>query len=117
MKGITMICALGVLACAVASPADHYTDRFDNINIDDILNNPRLLNAYINCVLDKGKCTSEGKELKSHISDALENHCEKCTEKQRQGTRTVLAYLINNKPATWNQLTAKSIPMEICRSV
>ncbi|CAH4030432.1 allergen Tha p 1-like [Pieris brassicae] len=105
-----IICVLGVLAVTAALPADHYTDRFDNININDILNNPRLLNAYINCVLDKGKCTSEGKELKSHISDALVTNCEKCTDKQRKGTRTVISHLINNKPQEWQLLTAKYDP-------
>ncbi|CAG4947241.1 unnamed protein product [Colias eurytheme] len=109
MKG-AVLCVLGLIAVAAALPQLQYTDRFDNINIEEILGNPRLLKAYINCVLDKGKCTNEGRELKSHIREALENHCAKCTETQRKGTRTVIGHLINQDPTSWNQLVDKYDP-------
>lgn len=44
---------------------DKYTTRYDNIDIDRILHSKRLLQNYVNCLLDKGPCTAEGKELKS----------------------------------------------------
>lgn len=53
-----------LLALFVVTYADQYTDRYDNINIDEILSNKRLLTSYIKCILDKGRCTPEGKELK-----------------------------------------------------
>lgn len=43
---------------------EKYTDRFDSIDIDEILANRRLLVPYLKCALDKGRCTPEGKELK-----------------------------------------------------
>ncbi|XP_050352537.1 allergen Tha p 1-like [Nymphalis io] len=109
MKSIIVLCFLALVAFAAARP-DKYTDRFDNINIDEILSNRRLLTAYISCVLEKGKCTNDGRELKSHIKDALENRCEKCTEVQRNGTRTVIRHLINNEQGYWDQLVAKYDP-------
>lgn len=42
-----------------------YTTKYDNIDIDRILVSQRLLRNYVNCLLDKGPCTPEGKELKS----------------------------------------------------
>ncbi|CAK1552547.1 unnamed protein product, partial [Leptosia nina] len=59
---------------------------------------------------DIGRCTNEGKELKLHISEALATNCQKCTDKQRKGTRTVIAHLINNNQDAWEQLTAKYDP-------
>jgi hypothetical protein len=43
---------------------EKYTTRYDNINVDDILASDRLLKNYVNCLLDKGRCTPEGAELK-----------------------------------------------------
>lgn len=45
--------------------AETYTNKFDNVDIDQILKNDRLLKNYVNCVLDKGKCSPDGAELKS----------------------------------------------------
>lgn len=42
-----------------------YTSRFDNVDVDKILKNDRILNNYIKCLLEKGPCTQEGRELKS----------------------------------------------------
>jgi hypothetical protein len=43
---------------------EKYTTRYDNINVDEILESDRLRDNYINCVLEKGKCTPEGTELR-----------------------------------------------------
>ncbi|XP_047521400.1 allergen Tha p 1-like [Pieris napi] len=100
-----------VFCCVlVAVFAEKYTDKYDNINLQEILENDRLLEAYIDCVLDKGKCSAEGKELKDHILEALETGCSKCTEAQEKGTRTVIEHLINKKKAVWEELCAKYDP-------
>lgn len=44
---------------------DTYTTKFDNIDYEEILRSDRLLKNYINCLLDRGGCTAEGKELRS----------------------------------------------------
>lgn len=45
-----------------------YTTKYDNIDIDRVLHSKRLMRNYVNCLLDKGPCTPEGKELKSKFS-------------------------------------------------
>lgn len=61
MKGLV----LAVLSAIVAlSTAEQYTDRYDDFDFDEVLANRRLLNPYVKCILDKGRCTPEGKELK-----------------------------------------------------
>ncbi|CAK1584488.1 unnamed protein product [Parnassius mnemosyne] len=109
MKSFVVVCFFAVVGVALGRP-EHYTDRYDNVNLDEILGNRRLLEPYVKCMLDKGKCTPDGKELKSHIQEALENNCGKCTEKQKSGTRRVIGHLINNEKDYWNQLTAKYDP-------
>nr|QGH51247.1 putative chemosensory protein 4 [Conopomorpha sinensis] len=103
-----------VLSCmavaAYARPDSTYTDKYDQVNLDEILSNPRLRIPYIKCLLDQGKCSPEGKELKAHISEAMSNKCGKCTAKQREGSRVVIGYIINHEPEYWQQLTAKYDP-------
>lgn len=55
-----------VTVVASANPPS-YTSKFDSIDIERVLNNSRILTQYINCLLDVGSCTSEGRELKSKI--------------------------------------------------
>ena len=53
-----------VAVVAAVSAASEYTTRFDNIDLDEILNNDRLLQSYVKCILKDGNCTPDGKELK-----------------------------------------------------
>nr|ANA75025.1 putative chemosensory protein 7 [Ectropis obliqua] len=111
MKGIVCVCLFAMAAAALARPdGDHYTDKYDNINVDEILENSRLRDPYLSCVLDVGKCAPEAKELKSHIKEALETHCLKCTDIQKKQTKKVIKYLINNREEDWKKLCDKYDP-------
>jgi hypothetical protein len=55
-----------------------YTTKYDGVNLDEILKSDRLLNNYFKCLMDKGKCTPDGTELKKTLPDALKTGCEKC---------------------------------------
>lgn len=59
---VAMVLLLGIV-CVVM--AQKYPNKFDNVNIDSVLNNDRVLSNYIKCLLEKGACTHEGRELKS----------------------------------------------------
>ena len=65
MKSYIVLCVVSLAVMAYARPeGSHYTDRYDNINLDEVLSNRRLLVPYIKCILDQGKCAPDGKELK-----------------------------------------------------
>lgn len=89
MKFLIACVFLSVLACALAD--DTYTDKWDNLDLDEILSSDRLLNKYVECLLDKGRCAPDAKTLKDTLPDALENECSKCTEKQKDGSTKVRA--------------------------
>ncbi|XP_013187515.2 allergen Tha p 1 [Amyelois transitella] len=110
MKACIALCLFALVAAALARPQSHYTDRYDNMDLNEILNNRRLLIPYIQCVLGEGKCTPDGRELKSHIREALENDCAKCTDNQREGSRRVIAHLIKHEAGYWDKLKAKYDP-------
>lgn len=66
MKSV-LVLIFAVVAVAVASrlPRDtKYTTKYDNVDLEEILKSERLLTNYYNCLMDTGKCTPDGSELK-----------------------------------------------------
>lgn len=93
-----------------------YTNKFDNIDIDQILKSDRLLTNYYKCLMDEGRCTPEGTELKRVLPDALATECSKCSEKQREVTEKVIKFLVDNKPEMWKKLSKKYDPEGVYRN-
>lgn len=46
-----------------------YTNKYDNVDVEKILTNNRVLTNYIKCMMEEGPCTPEGRELKSKCQD------------------------------------------------
>lgn len=111
---ILVVCMFAGLVAA--GPQKEYTNKFDNINVDDVLSNNRILNNYIKCIMDKGPCTPEGRELKRLLPDALESECSKCTDVQRRNSNKVINYLRANKPGEWKLLLDKYDSKGVYRS-
>jgi hypothetical protein len=63
---IVGLCCLLALECVVVL-SDKYSSRYDTIDLDAILRNNRALNGIIKCILEKGPCSPEGRELKSKM--------------------------------------------------
>ncbi|KAG5326575.1 PEB3 protein, partial [Acromyrmex heyeri] len=90
------------------SGATHmYTTKFDNVDVDAILSNDRLLNGYVGCLLDKNPCTPDAAELKKNLPDALEHDCAGCSEAQKNMADKISHHLIDNKPDDWKLLEDK----------
>lgn len=51
-----------------------YDNKFDNINVDEILGQERLLNNYIKCLEGLGPCTPDGKMLKGEFTIHILNN-------------------------------------------
>jgi Insect pheromone-binding family, A10/OS-D len=63
MKTFALTCA-ALLAVALAQSEEKYSRRYDNIDVNTIFRSSRLLNNYVDCLLDKKPCPPEGKDLK-----------------------------------------------------
>lgn len=102
------------LVLAVAYAAEQvYTTKYDNINVDQILGNNRLLDNYIRCLLDKGRCTPDGQELKRIVPDAITDGCAKCNPKQTEVTKKVIRHIYTKRRADWEKLIKKYDPQNI----
>ncbi|XP_063626325.1 ejaculatory bulb-specific protein 3-like [Cydia splendana] len=111
MKSILV--TIAVLFTLVLAESEKYTEKYDSLDIDAIIGNKRLMAAYVRCVLEKGKCTPEGRLLKAHITDALQTGCSKCTIAQKGGMRKVIHHLIKEEPEAWAALLDKYDPKKV----
>lgn len=112
MKLLLVITLACVAVIVYAKPAQ-YTDKWDHINVDEVLESQRLLKGYVDCLLDRGRCTPDAKTLKETLPDALEHECSKCTEKQKEGADKVIRHLVNKRPELWKELAIKYDPDDI----
>lgn len=62
---LCVLCGLLVAVAVQGATTGGYNTRLDSVDVDKILANPRVLSNYVKCIVDKGPCTSEGKEIKS----------------------------------------------------
>nr|AEE61841.1 unknown [Dendroctonus ponderosae] len=53
-----------VVCCAfiglVLADTPKYTTKYDNVDLEEIIKSDRLMKNYVNCLLEKGKCTPDG---------------------------------------------------------
>lgn len=112
MKKLVIFCSLLSLVLA----AKQYTNKYDNVNVDQILKNSRLLDNYLRCLLDLGRCTADAQELKAIVPDAITDGCGKCSEKQRETSEKVIRHLVKNRPKDWGKLLKKYDPQGIYKA-
>nr|XP_014097578.1 ejaculatory bulb-specific protein 3 isoform X2 [Bactrocera oleae]XP_014097579.1 ejaculatory bulb-specific protein 3 isoform X2 [Bactrocera oleae]XP_036222533.1 ejaculatory bulb-specific protein 3 isoform X2 [Bactrocera oleae] len=105
-----------IVAVQYGSAQKQYTNKFDNVDVDGVLSNNRILTNYIKCLMDKGPCTQEGRELKKLLPDALQTDCSKCTDTQRKNSQKVINFLRVNRPGEWKLLLDKYDSKGIYRS-
>lgn len=62
---IVLVLILLSVGFGIINAEEKYTTKYDNINIEDVIENERLLKNYVDCLLGRGPCTPDGFELKS----------------------------------------------------
>lgn len=71
MPKFSFVCILTVVIIVIVSGIDcddTYDGKYDNVDIDEILKSERLLTNYVNCLMDEGPCTEDGRELKGEFN-------------------------------------------------
>ncbi|CAH0401226.1 unnamed protein product [Chilo suppressalis] len=104
---------------------EFYDAKYDDFDIEPLLENDRILQGYTKCFLDEGPCTPEAKDFKSKlllsqiltvkqplnnlevIPEALETSCGKCSPKQRILIKKVIRAMMEKHPDSWNKLVDK----------
>ncbi|XP_014277055.1 ejaculatory bulb-specific protein 3 [Halyomorpha halys] len=96
--------------CQAAATQQSYTDKWDRIDVDQILKNDRILKKYVDCLMDRGKCSPDAQELRKVLPEAIQTECAKCTDSQKRMAGKALSYILQNKRNYWNELIGKYDP-------
>ncbi|KAK9877409.1 hypothetical protein WA026_018522 [Henosepilachna vigintioctopunctata] len=107
--GITLLCLASVFG------EDKYTSKYNNIDLDAIIRNERLLKVYFRCLTEGVGCTPEGNHLRKVLPEAIQTGCAKCTEEHKRGARKVVKFLMEEKPQFWEKLVNFYDPDKIFR--
>ncbi|XP_044745729.1 eukaryotic translation initiation factor 4 gamma-like [Coccinella septempunctata] len=110
---VEVVVTVAVIVIAKGSPIQFYATKYDHLDIEEILNNRRMVKYYANCLLSRGPCTPQGAELKRILPEALETNCLRCTEKQKAVTYQSIKRLKKEYPKTWALLETKWDPNNV----
>ncbi|XP_012533235.1 ejaculatory bulb-specific protein 3 [Monomorium pharaonis] len=98
------------LMCVVAE--ELYTDKYDDLDVVNILQNDKLRGQYHGCFMETSPCvTADAKFLKDIFFDALQTKCRRCTEKQKEQMNLIVEWYTKNKPEEWEGIVARSIEL------
>jgi len=106
MKSVLLFCIISLVLVAVNAQLS----RLANFDIDVLLKNDRILNNYMKCILDKGPCTNDGRDLKRHLPEALDTTCGQCSHKQKKDTKRLINHLETKKRQIFTEVQAKYDP-------
>ncbi|XP_024217760.1 ejaculatory bulb-specific protein 3 [Halyomorpha halys] len=87
-----------------------YQTRFETVDVDSILNNRRLMDAYTKCYLDKGPCAPPAREAKKYFAEIFRTNCGKCSREQKKQIKTAFSKLITVRPQDFQKIFAKYNP-------
>ncbi|XP_018044629.1 PREDICTED: putative odorant-binding protein A10 [Atta colombica] len=105
---IVMIIAVA-LACVFAEE-ELYSNRYDDINIHEILANEKLRMQYYKCLLGTAPCkTADAKFFAGIVNEAMQTQCRKCSEKQKELLNVLSDWFTKNRPEEWEALVKKTI--------
>jgi len=65
---LALVLLFDFVSSVLVSGTEYYAETFDNVNVDTILNSDRLFNQYMDCILDVGPCTADGRTLRCKCS-------------------------------------------------
>lgn len=109
--GLALVCVCCALAAsALAEEEGLYSDKYDYVDVDNILSNPRIREQYYNCFLGSSTCvTPDAKFFKDKFPEAIVTKCKRCTEKQKESFEKIVLYYTEKEPEKWNVILTKSI--------
>ncbi|KAL4715055.1 hypothetical protein ACJJTC_003206 [Scirpophaga incertulas] len=99
-----------LLAAAVATVVC-YDEKYDKIDVDKIINDDTLFQAYIDCMLDKGPCDQENSaDFKKLLPEVISTTCEKCSPIQKKNVKKTVRAITEKKPEMFKEFIAKYDP-------
>ncbi|XP_012217907.1 ejaculatory bulb-specific protein 3 [Linepithema humile] len=105
-----VVILISIALVYVLAEEELYSDKYDDVNIANILQNNKLREQYYKCFMDTGPCiTGDAKFFKQFFSEAFQTKCKRCTEKQKHHLDTLVDWYTTNNPVQWEAIVKKTI--------
>ncbi|CAH1104135.1 unnamed protein product [Psylliodes chrysocephalus] len=75
------------------------------IDINTVLNNHRIIESYVYCVIGRRPCTKEGKALKDSWKDGIDKGCDDCSEEEKRKVKKIVKHMYKNEPELYKLLS------------
>ncbi|XP_015180432.1 PREDICTED: ejaculatory bulb-specific protein 3-like [Polistes dominula] len=113
MQFISVFCVIfAIFEFAIGSVEEPYPDLYDQVDVDAIFKSERLLNQYIQCIIDEGPCTADARSFKQILPDILVTQCARCNDFHKKIARNVFQ-IKEKKPDLWVKIQRKYDPGNI----
>ncbi|KZC11372.1 PREDICTED: ejaculatory bulb-specific protein 3-like [Dufourea novaeangliae] len=104
------IVLLSFCLLAWAHAEELYDDKYDDIDINEILSNERLREQYYKCFMDTAPCvTADAVFFKANLPEAVATQCKKCTEKQKNTFDVMADWYNKNQPDKWTAFIERMV--------
>uniref|UniRef100_T1H9C9 Insect pheromone-binding family n=1 Tax=Rhodnius prolixus TaxID=13249 RepID=T1H9C9_RHOPR len=111
LTAVVLFCSLN-LAFTLTLQQIHksWFQRLSVIQVEDVLNNKRILNKYLGCLLKRTVCAPEARDFRILLPSILRAPCTNCTERQRTSLKKVFGHVHELHPNEWQQIMSMYDP-------
>ncbi|KAL1116863.1 hypothetical protein AAG570_005332 [Ranatra chinensis] len=101
---LVVLATLAVVLLADQETSDIYKTIIEDVDVDTIINNERVLNFYLKCFFNTGPCSTLAQNMKDKIPEVISTVCGKCTDKQKDIFKQGLKKFIAKRPEDWSTM-------------
>ncbi|XP_001947629.1 ejaculatory bulb-specific protein 3-like [Acyrthosiphon pisum] len=82
-----------------------FLSTLEKIDIDQILNNHRLMSNNVKCFLNEGPCTAQLREMKKMLPALVKDSCASCTKEQKNIIKKSMEAIQARRPNEYKQVS------------
>ncbi|XP_063366726.1 allergen Tha p 1-like [Cydia amplana] len=104
-----------LLVCTGAHLAYSYDEKYDRIEIENIVANEDIHKAVNDCILGRVDCGPYWDEVRELAAEIAVDRCAHCTERQKVVVGTYISATKSKYPDIWRQIHQmfKKIPQKL----
>ncbi|XP_011296666.1 ejaculatory bulb-specific protein 3 [Fopius arisanus] len=101
---------MALVLCSAVIADEKYSDKYDYIDVDGILANPRQRDSYYACFAGTGPCkTAAAKFFRDTLPEAIVTKCRKCTARQSINFDKISDWYTTNDLEKYQIIVAKAV--------
>ncbi|KAL5242059.1 hypothetical protein ACI65C_009470 [Semiaphis heraclei] len=82
-----------------------FLSSMEKIDIDQILNNNRLMSNNVKCFLNEGPCSAQLREMKKMVPMLIKDSCSSCTKEQKNMVKKAIDAIKARRPNEYEKIS------------